>query len=154
MVEPTGHVTATYFRTIEETPVLDLLGGDVPGFGAVGEDVPIRSRWLGGSDEAGPWIYWVEHEAGVTVAPHKHLTDRVEVLLEGAIEWFEGPDALQWLRDADHVGHRYSAGTLNFVPARTLYGYRILEPTKLLLWFYGNPGGTEYAAPTPQDASG
>ena len=43
-------------------------------------------------------------------------------------------------------GERYDAGQLSYVPAGTLYGYRIVEDAKLLHVFFSNPvGNTDYA---------
>jgi quercetin dioxygenase-like cupin family protein len=119
-----------------------------PGFGTLDHETPrTRVKWLGGDGQDGPWIYWVERQAGEVIAPHKHKADRVEYIARGSIEWFEGEAAVAWYRDGreNASGTRYKAGTMTWVPAGTVYGYKILEDTDVMLWFYGSPGGTEYA---------
>jgi hypothetical protein len=99
-----------------------------------------RVKWIGGTPAEGPWAYWIEHPAGSLVRPHKHFVARIEYILEGALEWFEGESALNWRQgEPTQAGVRHVAGTLSYAPAGFVYGYRILEPTRLLHIFAGDP---------------
>lgn len=137
-----------YHRDVASESHLQF-GGDhaTPGFGRVRSGVEARVKWLGGTDEAGPWIYHVERRAGEVIPPHRHHADRVEYILEGTIEWHEADEAVAWYRDGAlaGTGERYVANSLTWVPAGRVYGYRIIEDTRLLLWFGSSPGGTDWA---------
>jgi hypothetical protein len=105
-----------------------------------------RVKWLGTTPEEGPWVYWVEQPKGAIVHPHKHFAPRIEYLVEGALEYFEGQDAIDWIRNPEgHHGARHETGAMSYVPAGTLYGYYMLEDSKLLHVFFSNPvGHTEH----------
>lgn len=137
--------TPSYHRNAYLAPLLNLAADGAPGFGTR-TGVTSRVKWMGGDEEHGPWIYWVERSAGEVIRPHKHRAGRVEFVVRGAIEWFEGSDALTWLRAGtpEGGGRRYEAGSLTWVPAGKVYGYRILEDTDVLLWFDGHPRGTDF----------
>jgi hypothetical protein len=83
------------------------------------------------------------------VKPHRHQANRVEVLLEGSIDWYEGDDAIRWLRDPDNPPQprRYGKGSLTYVEAGTVYGYEVVTDATILLWFEGHPRGTDWEAP-------
>jgi len=88
-----------------------------------------KVKWIGGTPADGPWVYWIEHPAGSLVRPHKHFVARIEYILEGSLEWFEGESALNWRHgEPTQEGVRHEAGTLSYAPAGFVYGYRILEP--------------------------
>ena len=72
-------------------------------------------------DEEGPWVYYAERPAGDLVPMHKHASNRVEFLISGAIEWYEPGQAPK----------RYESGTMSYVKAGTVYGYKVLEPSKI-----------------------
>jgi quercetin dioxygenase-like cupin family protein len=88
------------------------------------------TRFLGESDEAGPWVYFTERPKGDVVPFHKHASDRLEFLIEGEIDW----------RERGGESRRYGAGTLSFVVANKVYGYRVLQDAKILIWFLKRPG--------------
>lgn len=74
-----------------------------------------------------------EHPTGARVKPHKHPNGRLEYIIDGEIEFFEGQDALRfWRGDPEVKGTVHGPGTVSFVPANTLYGYRINKASKLL----------------------
>ncbi len=141
------NVTPSYHRNAYQAPLLDLAGEGSPGFGKVTTPTDSRVKWMGGDEATGPWIYWVERSAGELIKPHKHRGGRVEFIVRGAIEWHEGEDAVNWLRAGfpEGGGHRYETGSLTWVPAGRIYGYRILEDTDVLLWFDAHPQGTDWA---------
>lgn len=139
---------AGYHRDVAQTEPFAFDGTTAtPGFGRVRAGVEARVTWLGGSPEDGPWIYHVERRAGEVIPPHRHRAGRVEYVLEGAIEWHEGEEAVAWYRDgaSEGEGARYGPDSLTWVPAGRVYGYRIVEDTRLLLWFDSSPGGTDWA---------
>ena len=143
---------APYERNVHTAPFLDLAQQGAPGFGRVRNEDATEShvKWMGGDHDTGPWIYWVQRPAGHVIPPHKHKAGRVEFIARGAIEWFEGREAVEWFRHGPNAedaptGRRYSQGSLTWMPAGTVYGYRILEDTDVLLWFDGPPGGTDWA---------
>lgn len=101
-----------------------------------------RIKWLGGSSEEGPWIYYIEHPVGAVVKPHKHNARRVEYILDGELEFFTGEDALRMHRGDETVaGSLHGPGTMSWVPPGTLYAYRITKASTLLHVFYENPVG-------------
>jgi hypothetical protein len=131
-------LTTAFFRNIND---LDFLDTSTPSdLARAPRKSQARVKWLGGTPQEGPWAYWIEHPAGSLVRPHKHLVDRIEYILEGALEWFEGESARNW-RNGEPVdaGVRHEAGTLSFAPSGFVYAYRILEPTRLLHIFAGDP---------------
>jgi hypothetical protein len=99
-----------------------------------------KVKWIGGTTGEGPWAYYIEHPAGSLVRPHRHHVARIEYVLEGALEWFEGPSALNWRKgEPVEAGVRHEAGTMSYAPAGFVYAYRILEPARLLHIFAGDP---------------
>ena len=135
-----------FFKNVDEEPWLDLtanLDKARPGKGS-----KAQLKWMGGDAETGPWVYYIEHPEGAIVKPHKHFARRVEYVLEGEIEFYEGADALAWHRgDTSIVGTHHGPGTVSWVPPGTLYGYRIVRASKLLHIFFENPvGRTEHVS--------
>ena len=139
--------TAAYHANAYLAPLLNLAAQGSPGFGGKPIASDSRVKWLGGDEATGPFIYWVERSAGEIIKPHKHRSGRVEFIVRGAIEWYQEADALAWVRAGlpEGGGSRYETGSLTWVPPGTIYGYRIVEDTDVLLWFDGNPQGTEWA---------
>lgn len=90
------------------------------------------TRFLGRQDgpEEGPWVYYSERPKGDLIPMHKHASNRIEFLISGAIEWYE--------REKPPV--RYEAGTLSYVDAGVVYGYKVLEDAVILIIFDGKPG--------------
>src|SRR5262245_21538539 len=73
-------------------------------------------RWMG-DKQTGPWVLVAEHPEGARVKPHKHRAGRLEYIVEGEIEFFEGQDALRfWRGDPDVKGTRYGPGYISYVP--------------------------------------
>lgn len=133
-----------FFQQVDEAPWLDLESNRDKARPAKGSEAQIK--WLGGDAETGPWVYYIEHPEGAIVKPHKHNARRVEYVLDGEIEFFEGADAVAWYRgDTSITGTRHGAGTVSWVPPGTVYGYRITKASKLLHVFFENPvGRTEH----------
>lgn len=133
-----------FFQQVDEAPWLDLESDRDKARPAKGSKA--RIKWLGGDAETGPWVYYIEHPEGAIVKPHKHNARRVEYVLDGEIEFFEGSDAVAWYRgDTSITGTRHGAGTVSWVPPGTVYGYRITKASKLLHVFFENPvGRTEH----------
>lgn len=104
----------------------------VPG---VGGDVKVMDRARGttrflGDEDSGPWVYYSERPAGDEIPLHKHRANRTEFLIEGEIEWLEpGNDPVV-----------YGAGSMSYVTAGTVYGYRVLKDAKILIHFQEPPG--------------
>lgn len=104
----------------------------VPG---VGENVKVMDRARGttrflGDETAGPWVYYSERPAGDEIPLHKHRSNRTEFLIDGEIEWLEpGKDPVV-----------YGAGTLSYVEAGTVYGYKVLRDARILIHFEEAPG--------------
>ncbi len=129
-----------FFQQIDEAPWLDLANARDKARPATGSSA--RIKWMGGDAETGPWVYYIEHPEGAIVKPHKHNARRVEYVLDGEIEFFQGADALAWHRgDTSITGSRHGAGTVSWVPPGTVYGYRITKASKLLHVFFENPVG-------------
>jgi quercetin dioxygenase-like cupin family protein len=133
-----------FFRQVDETPFLDPATNPDKARPARGSQA--RIKWLGGDSETGPWVYYIEHPEGAVVKPHKHHAPRIEYVLDGEIEFFEGRAAIDWHRgDTTIVGSRHGAGTLSYVPPGQVYAYRITAASKLLHVFFENPvGRTEH----------
>jgi hypothetical protein len=145
-IEEHGITTPAYHRNAFLTPLLDLANEGSPGFNGKIQSES-RVKWLGGDEANGPWIYWVERSAGELIKSHRHKGGRVEFIVRGAIDWYQGDEAVEWGRAGypEGGGRRYETGSLTWVPAGTVYGYRIVEDTDVLLWFDGHPRGTEWA---------
>lgn len=138
-----------FFKQIDEVPWLDLAASPDKARPARGSSA--RIKWMGGDSDTGPWVYYIEHPADAIVRPHKHNARRVEYVLDGEIEFYQGDDALAWHRgDTTIEGTRHGAGTVSWVPPGTVYGYRIVRASKLLHVFFENPVGrtTHIAAET------
>lgn len=133
-----------FFRTVDLEPWLDLAAASDKARPAKGSKAQIK--WLGGDAETGPWVYYIEHPEGAIVKPHKHFARRVEYVLDGEIEFFEGRQAVDWYRgDTSIQGSLHGPGTVSWVPPGTMYGYRIVRASKLLHVFFENPvGRTEH----------
>lgn len=143
-----------FFQQVDEVPWLDLDASRDKARPA--KDSRARIKWMGGDSETGPWVYYIEHPEGAIVKPHKHRARRVEYVLEGEIEFFEGADALAWHRgDTSITGSRHGSGTVSWVPPGTVYGYRITKASKLLHVFFENPvGRTDHVGDDSEGASG
>lgn len=129
-----------FFHQVDEVPWLDLEESRDKARPAKGSSA--RIKWMGGDSETGPWVYYIEHPEGAIVKPHKHNARRVEYVLDGEIEFFEGADAVAWYRgDSSITGTLHGAGTVSWVPPGTMYGYRITKASKLLHIFFENPVG-------------
>lgn len=132
--------STVFFKQVDEVPWLDLATSSDKARPARGSSA--RIKWMGGDADSGPWVYYIEHPAGAIVKPHKHNARRVEYVLDGEIEFYEGDDALAWHRgDTSVQGSRHGAGTVSWVPPGTVYGYRIVSASKLLHVFFENPVG-------------
>jgi hypothetical protein len=126
-----------FFRNVADEPWLEPSETDRA---RITEEIASRVKWLGGDATSGPWVYWVHQPAGHRVRPHKHPAARVEFVLDGEIEFFEGDDALRWWRGDDTVtGSRHGTGTLSYVPVGTVYSYLMTKDTTLLHVFFDNP---------------
>lgn len=90
------------------------------------------TRFLGREDggPAGPWVYYSERPKGDLIPMHKHASNRIEFLISGQIEWYE-PGTKPRV---------YGPGTMSYVEAGIVYGYKVLEDAKILLVFDGPPG--------------
>lgn len=139
-----------FFKTVDDVPWLDVDVARDKARPAKGSQA--RIKWMGGDAESGPWVYYIEHPEGAIVKPHKHFARRVEYVLDGEIEFYEGADALAWHRgDTSIVGSLHGPGTVSWVPPGTVYGYRIVRASKLLHVFFENPvGRTEHVSASPE----
>ncbi len=138
---------APFLRNVADEPVLDRTSETDRQLSRQPKTSRAEVKWMGGDAETGPWVYWVEVPAGSVTKPHRHFAPRIEFVVEGAIEWFQGDDALELLKDEpEKAGIRYGPGSLSYMPPGTLYGYRILEDTRMLHVFFANPvgAGTQY----------
>jgi quercetin dioxygenase-like cupin family protein len=88
------------------------------------------TRFLGPTQDTGPWVYLTQRPAGERVPLHKHSANRTEFLIEGVIDWKEPQKPFV----------RYGAGTLSYVEAGTIYSYDVVEDATILLWFDSRPG--------------
>jgi hypothetical protein len=89
-------------------------------------------KFMEGNEKMRPFVLMAEHPEGAKVKPHKHPYGRLEYILEGEIEFFEGRDAIDFGKGLPVVGHRHGPGECSYVPAGTLYAYRITKASKLL----------------------
>jgi quercetin dioxygenase-like cupin family protein len=144
--------SVVFFKQVDEVPWMDIATSRDKARPAQGSAA--RIKWMGGDAATGPWLYYIEHPAGAVVRPHKHDARRVEYVLDGEIEFFQGSDALAWHRgDTSVQGSRHRAGTVSWVPPGTVYGYRIVEASKLLHVFFENPvGRTSHIDPSGETA--
>lgn len=143
--------SSVFFKQVDEVPWLDLTVPSDMARPARGSSA--RIKWMGGDAESGPWVYYIEHPADAIVKPHKHNARRVEYVLDGEIEFFEGNEALAWHRgDTSVQGSRHGAGTVSWVPPGTVYGYRIVKASKLLHVFFDNPVGRTIHVEADADA--
>jgi hypothetical protein len=100
---------------------------------AVLKNVHGISRYLGrgdGEDQSGPWVFFNEFSKGTIIDFHKHGSNRIEFLIEGKIAW----------REPGKEEKIYGPGTMSYVEANTVYGYKVLEDAKILLVFDDRPG--------------
>ncbi len=113
-----------------------------PGTGAVAGTARKSTRYLGLSEDnpldpkRPPFAYYIKRPTGDVTPEHSHRANRIEFVIEGAIEWHE--------RGKDPV--KYGAGTLTYVEAGTVYGYTVLEDATILIIFESRPHSSEYAA--------
>jgi Cupin domain len=113
-----------------------------PGTGVVPGTDRKSTRYLGlTSDnpldpERPPFAFYIKRPAGDITPEHCHRANRIEFVIEGAIEWRE--------RGKEPVA--YGAGTLTYVEAGTVYGYTVLEDATILIVFESRPRSSEYAA--------
>lgn len=136
----TANANTVFFHNVHEVPFLDPAENRDKARPAKGSGAKLK--WLGGDAETGPWVYYIEHEAGAVIKPHKHQARRIEYVLDGEIEFFAGDDAVRWYRgDTSITGSLHGEGSLSWVPPGTVYAYRITKPSKLLHVFYENPVG-------------
>jgi len=77
-----------------------------------------------------PFAYHIRRPRGDVTPDHRHSANRVEYLIEGVIEW----------REPGKPPVVYGAGTLSYVEAGTVYGYRVLEDAAILILFDRPPG--------------
>lgn len=77
-----------------------------------------------------PYAYFIERPKGDVTPDHSHNAARTEFLIEGEIEW----------REPGKEPKTYSAGTLSYVEAGTIYGYTVLQDAKILIQFDKPPG--------------
>ena len=77
-----------------------------------------------------PYAYMIERPKGDVTPEHSHNAGRTEFLIEGEIEW----------REPGVAPRIYSAGTLTYVEAGTIYGYTVVEDAKILIQFDDSPG--------------
>ena len=61
--------STVFYRNVDQEPVVDLQGDQEYARPRKGEE-PIL-KWLGGDMATGPWVYWVQLDAGQKAAPHK-----------------------------------------------------------------------------------
>jgi quercetin dioxygenase-like cupin family protein len=113
-----------------------------PGTGKVPGTDRKSTRFLGLPDDnplnpqQAPFVFYIKRPAGDVTPVHSHKANRIEFVIEGAIEWRErGKEAV-----------RYGAGTLTYVEAGTVYGYTVLEDATILIIFDDRPHVSEYAA--------
>jgi len=102
-----------------------------------GEGEPVKGsealvKYMPGDDDAQPFVLLAEHPTGARVKPHKHQNGRLEYIIDGEIEFFEGADALAFWRGEPVEGTRHGPGSVSYVPGGTLYAYRITKASKLL----------------------
>jgi quercetin dioxygenase-like cupin family protein len=109
-------------------------------------------KFMDGKGQMKPFVLLAEHPEGAQVKPHKHPYGRLEYILEGEIEFFEGQDARDFGRGKPVTGHRHGPGEISYVPANTLYAYRITKASKLLHIHEANPGGAGREAGTVVEA--
>jgi quercetin dioxygenase-like cupin family protein len=113
-----------------------------PGTGAVPGTDKKSTRYLGLSSDnpldprEPPFAFYIKRPAGDVTPEHSHRANRIEFVIEGAIEWRE--------RGKEPVV--YGAGTLTYVEAGTVYGYTVLENATILIVFESRPQSSEYAA--------
>jgi quercetin dioxygenase-like cupin family protein len=88
-------------------------------------------KFMPSNEKMKPFVLMAEHPEGARIKPHKHPYGRLEYILEGEIEFFEGDDALAMWRGEEVDGERHGPGSVSFVPANTLYAYRITKASKL-----------------------
>jgi hypothetical protein len=132
------NAASLFFRNLDTEPFVDMQSDQEyarPGK----DDRDPNLKWMGGDMATGPWVYWIDHPAGVKAAPHKHFAARIEYILEGEMEFFEGEEALNWHRGKPAKSTVHGPGTLSYVPSGQLYGYEITKPSKLLHVFFANP---------------
>jgi hypothetical protein len=77
-----------------------------------------------------PFAYYIERPKGDVTPDHSHNAGRTEFVIEGLIEW----------REPGKEPQVYGAGTLSYVEAGTIYGYRVLEDARILILFDRSPG--------------
>jgi hypothetical protein len=102
-----------------------------------GEGAPVEGsealvKYMPGEDGEQPFVLLAEHPTGARVKPHKHQNGRLEYIIDGEIEFFEGADALAFWRGEPVEGTRHGPGSVSYVPGGTLYAYRITKASKLL----------------------
>ena len=138
------NASSVFYRNVDQEPLVDLQSDQEYARPRMGEEPLLK--WLGGDMDTGPWVYWVQLDAGMKAAPHKHFAPRIEYVLDGEIEFFEGQEALAWHRGSTTAtSTTYGPNTLSYVPAGQLYGYEVTKPTTLLHVFFSNPvGHTEH----------
>jgi hypothetical protein len=105
-------------------------------------------KFMQGNDKMRPFVLLAEHPEGARVKPHKHPYGRLEYILEGEIEFFEGRDAIDFGKGLPVNGTRYGPGAISFVPAGTLYAYRITKASKLL---HIHEARSRTIPPTPEE---
>jgi hypothetical protein len=132
-------MSATFLVNIKDRPDTNKLGADgkrhlpgVPNAPLMKSQANTVTKFLGrqGEDGEGPWVYYKEQKKGDRVTFHRHSANRIEFLIEGSIKWIE--------KGAEPKV--YGAGTLSYVEAATIYGYDVLEDSKILIVFDKAPG--------------
>jgi hypothetical protein len=96
-------------------------------------------KFMAGNDRMKPFVLLAEHPEGARVKPHKHPYGRLEYILDGEIEFFEGQDAIDFGKGLPVTGTRHGPGAVSYVPAGTLYAYLITKASKLLHVHEQNP---------------
>ena len=126
---------ASHIVNIEDRPNLEA-SIERPGAATQNDGANKSTRFLGlpGEDftnpKQAPYAYFIERPKGDVTPDHSHNAGRTEYVVEGRIEW----------REPGKEPQVYSAGTLTYVEAGTVYGYEVLEDAKILILFDKSPG--------------
>jgi quercetin dioxygenase-like cupin family protein len=126
---------------VEDLPDIEAMI-ERPGTGKVAGTDRKSTRFLGLpgvnplDPQRAPYVFYIKRPAGDVTPAHSHQANRIEFVIEGAIEWRQ--------RGKEPV--RYGAGTLTYVQAGTVYGYTVLEDATILIVFEDRPSVSDYRA--------
>lgn len=130
MTDKTDATTAGSGTTDTDPPIIFWNVDDGEGAPVKGSEALVK--FMPESDDAQPMVLIAEHPTGARVKPHKHQYGRLEYIIDGEIEFFQGADALAFWRGQPVEGTLHGPGEVSYVPGGTLYAYRITKASKLL----------------------